>query len=289
MKLDALQRWFWAVTTAPEGAEKALADGVGAEHLGGRDPLAVVCGDGALTAIRRLDLYANMYFFRLRDILAGDFGALACVLGEARFHNLVTDYLIAHPSRDANVARVGRSLPQFLRSWRGLCVAWWPALAELEWARAEVFDRPDHDALPLGALTALAPELWPTLRLRWAPATTLLVLDADIDAHWHAARADREDGGQRLAALAEPDGASFVLVSRVGTSATVTHERLDVVQWTAVRHSRDGASFADVMEALCRVVPEDEAPAAAARAVVGWVQRGWIAGIQVDDGGATSS
>jgi hypothetical protein len=127
--LRELQEEFWRAITLPEGPEA---------------PLTHQRGD-----VERLEVYANMYFYRLRDVLAQDFPALSAVLGEARFHNLITDYLRAHPSRDPSVRNLGRALPAYLDG------SWLADLAALEWARLDVFDRTDEPVLQVGDLTEL--------------------------------------------------------------------------------------------------------------------------------------
>src|SRR4029077_19404566 len=97
---------------------------------------AAIVGDERASAIERLDVYANMYFFRILDALRGDYPKVLAVVGDDAFHNLATDYLQAHPSRHPSLRFVGAALPAFLR---GHALAgprpWLPGLAPLEWAR----------------------------------------------------------------------------------------------------------------------------------------------------------
>ena len=72
LDLAALQKLFHGLATAPEGVEPGLAQlGLTASDLS-----AVIAGDERLSAIERLDIYANMYFFRLLDVLRDDFPKL---------------------------------------------------------------------------------------------------------------------------------------------------------------------------------------------------------------------
>src|SRR4029079_11977422 len=100
-------------------------------------------GDARRSAVGRLDIYSNMYFFRLLEILQGDHPALLAALGEERFHNLVTDYLQAHPSDNPSVRHVSRHLPEFLAG--GSWPEWLVELARLEQARLGCFDAPDSE------------------------------------------------------------------------------------------------------------------------------------------------
>ena len=72
--------------------------------------LAVAEPSAALDAPARLSVYADAYFWRLRDVLAENFPQVAAALGAERFHELARAYLKGHPSEDASVRHVGRHL-----------------------------------------------------------------------------------------------------------------------------------------------------------------------------------
>ncbi len=174
--LRGVQTLFWRLVSAPEG----VASAVGSDDLS-----LLVRSDVRLGAVERLDIYADMYFYRLRDCLAEDFPKVAARIGAAHFHNLVTDYLLAHPSRHFSLRELGRALPGFVRSHE--LERSFPALsdlARLEWARVDVFD--DADAVPLTRQTLLAegasaPE---TFEVSLIPSARLLRLDACVLPLW---------------------------------------------------------------------------------------------------------
>src|SRR5262249_592418 len=147
--LSRTESLFWNLITAPEGVGPGLETLVrkGQAAPGAID--ALIAGDERLPAAERLDIYANMYFFRLLDCLREDFPRLAPALGEDRFHNLATDYLLAHPSEHPSLRYLGRRLPEFLAGHalarESACLT---DLARLEWTRADLFDA--SDARPLG-------------------------------------------------------------------------------------------------------------------------------------------
>jgi len=146
--LRELQTLFWKLISAPEGVE------AGADELRRRGELApgaleaLVRGDARLDAAGRLDVYADMYFYRLRDCLAEDYPKLLERIGPERFHNLVTDYLLAHPSSHFSLRELGRALPAFAASHAlGADFPELACLARLEWARVDVFDERDFEPL----------------------------------------------------------------------------------------------------------------------------------------------
>src|SRR5260221_3412655 len=100
--LAAVERQFFTLITAPEGLTQGLA-------TAGQRPAdleQVTASDDRASAVERLDVYANMYFYRIRDPLRDSFPATAAVVGEAGFHNLITDYLLAYPSRHPSLREV---------------------------------------------------------------------------------------------------------------------------------------------------------------------------------------
>lgn len=181
MKLADLQAVLYRLITAPGGPdaaaiqEEALRDG-GLE--------AVIVGDKRLSALERIDIYANGYFYRLRDVLKEDFPCIYTILGESNFHDLITGYLVDYPPTEPSVLYAGRHLPSYLQtisSLPGLSLAQWPFLADLallEQACIEVFHGRDAEALQPTTLRSLAPDAWPSLRLRLHPAAQI------IDAQW---------------------------------------------------------------------------------------------------------
>ena len=188
--LARTQKTFWDLVTAPEGVASSGAAGLaGARSL--------VRGDDRLDAVARLDIYANMYFYRLRDCLAEDFPKLAAVLGGARFHNLVTDYLLEHPSCYWSLRELGRRLPAFLeRHALSKEVPYLPSLAELEWARYEVFDLADAEPIARERIAALDHNQVSRLELTLIPACRLLSLDWSVADAWRAVENLPEGQGQ---------------------------------------------------------------------------------------------
>ena len=74
----------------------------------------VIAGDDRLSAEERVNIYANMYFYRILEVLEEDFPATRAVLGPERFHNLVTGYLIEYPPAHFSISYAGNHLADFL-------------------------------------------------------------------------------------------------------------------------------------------------------------------------------
>ena len=178
--LRSLQSLFWRLIAAPEGV-RAEAEALARAGAIASSELSFLVNPGAaMTAVDRLDVYADMYFYRLRDALREDFSKLAAWIGPARFHNLVTDYLLAHPPTSFSLRDLGCALPEFLVSHA--LTREFPDIADLarlDWARLDVFDEADAQTLTRDDLLADA-----EARVTLVPALRLLRLAGAIPGLW---------------------------------------------------------------------------------------------------------
>ncbi len=77
----------------------------------------------------RVHVYAEMFLHRQVDALREDFPEMAARLGEEKFFELASRYVLEHPSEDPDLGRLGRRFAEFSGEPE----------APLEWARSEVF------------------------------------------------------------------------------------------------------------------------------------------------------
>jgi hypothetical protein len=182
-----------------------------------------------------------MYFFRLRDVLAEDFERTAGVLGEARWHNLVTDYLLAHPPSRWSLRWAGEALPEFLGGHAyGAERPWLADVAALERARNEAFQTRDADPLHAESLVDVHPESWPTLTFGAVPGTALTSSRWNLAGWW---------GSGGTEPPAEAPGGQVLLVWR-DAEDDARHDVLEADAAVAARRLFAGAPFADVCEAF---------------------------------------
>jgi hypothetical protein len=226
---------------------------------------AVVSSTPELCGEERLTIYAEMYFARLRDVLADDFEKTAAALGPEGFTAVARAYLAEHPSEHPSVRHVGRHLAAFLASRPPPDTPpWLPDMARLEWARIEVFDAPDAQPIGMADLLALPGAEWPTARLRTIPALEVITSDWPLHLVW-------SDG-------AEPVRTPTVL--RVWRQdGRVYHCAMDPVERSAFAALRGGRSFGEICDTMAGLGPA-EAPAEAAALVARWVEDGLVAGIR---------
>jgi hypothetical protein len=270
MKLVDLQESFWRLITAAEPVAAALPE------LAARDPgLAPLSGwiaaDSEAAAAQRLDVYANMYFFRLLDVLREDYPNLIKLVGDDAFHNLVTGYLLAHPSDNPSLRWVGRHLPDYLRGDElGRRHPAAPALARLEWARGEAFDVEDAPVATAADLTAAAPEAWSAMRIRMQPSLRLVELDHQVLPLW--LWLERGEGERPEA----PAGAAHAVIWRRGFRVyhrSAARSEVDCLQALA-----SGATFARMCEALWQHAGDDT-PRLAVGYLRNWLEQEMVASV----------
>jgi hypothetical protein len=216
-----------------------------------------------LAPAARLRVYADAYFWRLRDVLAEDFPRVAAILGPERFEALAREYLRSHPSEHPSVRYLGRDLAAVIARHVDL-PPYLADLARLERARLDVFDALDCEPLRTDALRAVQAEDWP--QLRFAPIPALAVLQADWPVHeaW---------GGADAASLASAP--TFVRVWRA-QDYRVYHTPMDARDAEALDRLMAGAPFEIVCTAFDDLPPLEGAQRAAAL-LARWLEDGIIA------------
>jgi hypothetical protein len=247
--LREVQRLFWRSIASAPGALAAP-----------RALLEVSAPSATLDPAARPQVYADAYFWRLRDVLAENFPRLAAILGPERFEDLAREYLERHPSEHPSLRFLGRGLAAIVARHADQAPAL-VDLARLEWARVEVFDAADCETLTVEALRSIRPEDWPSLR--FVPIQALAVLRFTWPAHevW-----DGADAGT----LTPRPGHVRVWRAR---DDRVFHAPMDTGEGEALERLIAGAPF----EVVCQAF-DDLPPPAAAERMAGLLGR-WL-----DDG-----
>ena len=263
MKLADVEARFYEVVTARQSVAGTVAAG-GPEAR--RTVEEMVAGDARLSAIARLEIYADMYFVRIHDVLAGEYAKTASALGAARFHALVLDYLDACRPDDPSMREVGARLPAFLAAHPAATGRpWLGELARLERARLEMVDSADAEALTLDALRTLPPERFAPLPLRLVPAHALFATRFDVVSVWRS-----DDLG---VAVTESPGALLVWRRELD----VLHRAVDgeEADWLRRLETADIA-FEDLCAGLARGRTDDGAAMRAFELVGRWVSDGLL-------------
>jgi len=263
LSLRELQfRFFNSLTRAPEAVSQ------------GFDPalIAVVEGHGRLGAVERVNIYAEMYFARLVDVLKSDFPRVAVILGCERFHAVMSEYLARYPSGYPSLRYLGRFLPGFLRDCRETTdLPFLSDLAALEWARVEVFDALNAEPLRAEHLQHIIPDEWPMLKFQVIPAFQTLSSEWPVHEIWKAA-ATEETLSSLRGVRPEP---TMLRVWRADFS--VYHTKIDVVEQTALNCLLAKQPFAMVCATLEDLASVEDPASIVGGLLLRWIEDGVLA------------
>jgi hypothetical protein len=266
--LAELQRRFFELITGAESVTAELvARGVPASDVEGV-ARALAVADARGSAVERLDVYANMYFFRILDALRADYPKLLAVMGDEAFHDLATGYLLAHPSRHPSLRYVGEKLPGFVAEHRlAKERPWIGELAALEWARVDVFDRADAEVMTREVLASVAPEEFGGVRLVGVEACEVVRARWRVEGVWRGI----EDGNEDEDGVESVGEGHAVLVWRKGV--TVLHRGVEGDELRALGMIVKGTSFGELCAMLGEVHGDEDVAAGRAVQLLG----AWLA------------
>ncbi|HGY90742.1 MAG TPA: DUF2063 domain-containing protein [Planctomycetes bacterium] len=195
-QLDRIERWMLAAVTHPNGAAEGLRTPEALSLLpeAARDLENVVLPSKNMSSEERLQVYANMYYWRLIDILFEEHKTTHHILGADLFCDLARDYLHRHPSRSKNLALLGSSFPAYLaeEAWDVPHRDFVVEVARLERATEEVFDALRSPSIDKEELAAIPPESWADAKLEFIPATRLLSFKYPVNAYVQAVKDGEE-------------------------------------------------------------------------------------------------
>ena len=216
------------------------------------DELPFVAGDDKLDAAGRLEIYRDMYFARMTEVMTATFPKVAARMGEHDFGHMTAGFIDAHPSRHPSLRWVGQELATFLGENEQ--PDWLCDLARLEWARADVFDARDEPIVSVAELQALDPTQFAAFPVKLIDARRVVEASTAVDKVWR--------GGEP-----EP-GPRALLVWRQGVE--VFHRVLDPLEARVLPAAR--MPFAALCERIAEEVGDEDAAQAAFRLLARWAQ-----------------
>jgi hypothetical protein len=213
----------------------------------------------------RIRVYSDAYFLRLRDVLREDFPKLTALLGAERFDEVVAGYLEKFPSAQPSVRHLGRAMAEFLRRRSDMpkCLA---DLAELEWARVEVFDAPNAGCVTIDELASIPADAWPSLRFLTISAMHTLRVRYPVHQLWSG-----------IGSLDLTAAETSLRVWRKG-DLQVLHAPMDERESAALPKMISGETFAAICETFADLAEIDAAREATAL-LARWIEDGIIARI----------
>lgn len=231
--LKATEQLIWKIVTSPKGVAATLK----------KNSLSLpILGDERLSAVARVSIYADMYFLRILDSLKEDFPSLLCRLGEKKFDQLISDYLVTYPSSYWTLRNVGQDLPRFLgekdtkkyRQGR----PYLKDLAQFEWALVEAFDAPDEKPVTETILATIPPDQWLQLQLGLVPSCSLHQFQWPVDQLFEAKKRNNKIAPAK----------TFIIVWR--KDLKVFYKKLEAGKFDFLNSFRKKLSFGDVCEGL---------------------------------------
>jgi len=267
--LKQFEQWMFAVVTHREGVPGGLE--AARAHIDiSRDTLTdMVNPSPERTAEERLGVYANMYFWRLVDIMREDFQALHYAMGEDAFYPAMVSYLVDHPSRSYRLAPLGRHLPKWLAENDTLEHSdFLSDLASLERHKEDVFNEKRTPTLDPEALAAIPPDQWIDTRVVTVDALRLLAARYPVNAFFQDVMNDEEPA----IPSAEPE---WTVIWR--QDFTVWRLTISEAQYTILSALRDGGTLGDALEACLSIDGLD--PRALMADVGGWFQSWTVDGM----------
>lgn len=259
--LNWVESLLYRLITAPAG----VAEGLARERSLASGGLAnVIASDDRLSAGERVDIYANMYFYRILDVLKEDFPAMLAMLGPVRFHNLVTGYLIEYPPTHFSISNAGNHLADFLRDHP--LREEFPFLADLallERALIDVFHAPDAVPLDAERMRAIAPADWPAVELKLHPAHQIIDLQWDV-----ASILKGMEPGETPSPPHRVDLAMLVWRKR----NMVFYRPIDAAERGELEALAKGSTFAEICELLAATVEDGDSAATINRRLESWLR-----------------
>ena len=252
------ERFFHAIARIPTAGSKGWC---GVDYT----LVRLVHGDRQLGSEARLDIYAQMYYARLLDVLCEDFPRTAAVLGGDQFRDIGRAYLQSYPSTRPSLRHLGEHFASFLATRAEAATQpFLVDLARLEWVRLDVFDAADVAPLQVEHLQAIPAEEWPALRFRLIPAMQALRCDWPVHRIW----AEEEPLPGEHHQPAE-------IVLRVWREEFSVYQAcMDATEQTALVQVRAGAPFGAVCSALEPLLPAGEVAPTMGSLLLRWIQDG---------------
>ena len=226
-----------------------------------------------------MKVYDDAYIIRLVEVMGEDFPAVHTLLGDARFHKAVTDYIRTRPSTRRSVRWLGEGFPRWLRKttpWQAT-----PMLADMaafEWALGLAFDAADCDPIGADILAAVPPEAWGALRFDFHPALHSCDLAFDVAPFQQAVAGESEPD-----ALPEALGTPGTwAVWRDQESLMVRYRPLPADEGAGLSVLRRDGDFAHLCEVVAASGEAETAALRAAGLLRHWLEAGWIVNLAVD-------
>ena len=241
--------------------------------LHGNGPFAehVVNDQGNISAEQRVSIYGNAYRIRLQEVVETDHEILGLYLGDELFDQMFAGYLDAYPSKFDSLRHFCQFIPKYLAN--NAPFSEHPILAELasfERLLLAAFDAAEVERASPQDLAVIAPELWPTIQVRFHPSVQLFSERYNAVRSWQAIK-----GNQAPAPAAKHSEEQHWLLWRNHDRLT-EFRSLEADERYMIEQYLQGADFADICEGLLTWHAPEQVPVFAVQSLQSWLQQGLI-------------
>ncbi|CAN0496028.1 unnamed protein product, partial [Phaeothamnion confervicola] len=114
LSLAQTQQWVQEFIVDPGSDEQAVQRASDNQGLPANAPELLFRPSLTLGALDRALIYRGQYLMRMNEALLTDYTVVADILGEARFEQLVSEYVQTYPSRSYTLNRLGDHFVKFM-------------------------------------------------------------------------------------------------------------------------------------------------------------------------------
>lgn len=228
-----------------------------------------------LTGARRLQVYRNNMYASLTQALKATYPVVHRLVGDGFFKHACTRYIGRHPSDSGNLHDFGELFAAFLAGFEPAArLPYLPDVAHLEWSWQRVYHAADAQPLDTGALAAVPPQRYETLRFRLNPASALLASDYPVLRIWEVNQEDYQ--GDPTVDLAE--GGVKILVLR-GFDDTIELQQLEQGEYALLNALAGNETFGASCDLALSAQPDFDVAGAFRRHVI----RGTLIDFHLDE------
>ena len=221
----------------------------------------------------QLEVYANAYYMRLREVLQLDYPGLLATLGNDTFEALADAYIAAHPSRGYSLRDFGARLSGFMRNQTDYSERpTWAEMAEFEWCLGVAFDANDDPLVTTGMMNDLPFEAWPDIRFVFHASVQKINFAWNTPALWNACKTN----------IPTPEVQEYTpsapwLIWR--QDQKVQFRSLENDETVLFNAARQGDTFAEMCDVMSTVVSRETVPIRAVSLLKRWISDGMISQI----------
>lgn len=268
---------MYSVVSHPEGAEAGVKASSKPGDNAAHDLEQTVLPSDQLTPLECVSVYADMYFWRFIDIMAGEYPTVQHILGEELFKQVIKDYITHHPSTHYNLNRLSIKFPHYLLKEAGEIPhqPFVAAVATVERTMEDAFDDPHREKISPEAIQSIPGEQWVDIRLQFNPALYLLELEYPVNDYMTAVKENRHMD------IPKAQKTHVVVYRR---DYMIWREDLDHEGYLLLSRLKDGESLGDALEscALQEGVDTDKIAASLGEWFQRWTAQEFFCGLETD-------